>query len=80
LLVVAALLALGGIDGVLYSLQGWRQFPNLAQQWEGLGALAIYPWIGVSFLSIVVLLVSICLVSRVLFVRTDHAEGASLSE
>jgi hypothetical protein len=64
LLVIAALLAIGGAGGLLYSLHALAGIPNLAQQWEGLGALAIYPWIAVAFFSLFTLLASVFMLGR----------------
>jgi hypothetical protein len=64
LLVIAALLGLGGIAGLLYSLQGVARIPDLAQQWGGLGALVVYPWIAVAFLSLFTLLTSVFMLGR----------------
>ena len=78
LLVVGTLLVLVGIVGILYSLQGWNQISHHPQQWDGLGVLAIYPWIGLSCLSIFILLAGVLLAVRVMLVWRDHAEGARL--
>jgi hypothetical protein len=64
LLVIAALLALGGIGGLLYSLHALAGIPDLVQQWEGLGALAIYPWFAVAFFSLFTLLASVFMLGR----------------
>jgi hypothetical protein len=78
LLVLGILLALGGITGVLYSLQGWTQLSHLAWLWDGLGVIIIFPWIGVSFLSSIILLTGITFIIPSLLARRGYPAGASL--
>jgi hypothetical protein len=72
LLLVGTLLALGGIIGVLYCLQGWAQISRANLGDDGFGAIVIIPWIAVSYLSVVILLAAGLFIAPAVFGRRGH--------
>jgi hypothetical protein len=78
LLVVGTLLALGGIAGVLYCLQGWAQISRANLGDDGFGAIVIIPWIAVSYLSVVILLAGGLFIAPAVFGRRGHPAGVWL--